>query len=51
MPREKAEIKDVCRAAKAEFGIGEEEVYAIIASLESKGQIRRLEDEYVKVIK
>lgn len=48
---EKAEIKDVCRAAKAEFGIDEEEVYAIIASLESKGQIRRLEDEYVKVIK
>jgi len=47
---EKARIEDIYRMANQRFGIGKDDVDAILASLEKKGRIERLEAEYVKVV-
>jgi len=47
---EKARIEDIYRVAIERFGIGKEEVDAILASLEKGGQIKRPEEGCVKTV-
>ena len=47
---EKVKTEDIYRAANEQFGIGKEEVDSILASLEKRGQIERLEEGYIKTV-
>ncbi len=48
---EKAKTEDIYRVAKEQFGIGKEEVDALLTSLERKGQIKRPEEGYIKSVR
>jgi len=48
---EKAKTEDIYRVASERFGIGKEEVDALLTSLERKGQIERPEEGYIKSVR
>jgi len=47
---EKTSVKEIRQTASKEFGLSENEVDFLLASLEENGKIKRLEEDYVKIL-